>query len=179
MNNKVGCVRINRGFLFKQIIMKKIILSVATMLTLGLTSFAQECNIKTVIDEYTGDRTIQTSFIKLMSGSYQIYKNSGYTMLLLKINSYKPQIVDKGQTIYVKFEDGSVIQGSNTSLSMCEYDTDGVFYNFVQIILTSEQLETFESKLINGIRCGISETPVYAFQAKKIRNNFNCIKQTN
>jgi hypothetical protein len=178
MNNKVGCVRINRGFLFKQIIMKKIILTVATVLTLGLT-FAQECNVKTVVDEYTGDRTIQTSFIKLMSGSYQIYKNSGYTMLLLKINCYKPQIVDKGQTIYVKFDDGSVIQGSNTSLSMAEYDTDGVYYNFVQIILTDEQLVNFESKLINGIRCGISETAVYAFQAKKIRNNFNCIKHTN
>jgi len=159
--------------------MKKLVLSVATMLTLGLTSFAQECNVKTIVDEYTGQRTIQTSYIKLMSGSYQIYKSSGYTMLLLKINCYKPQIIDKGQTIYVKFEDGSVIQGSNTSLSMGEYDTDGVYYNYVQINLTAEQLESFETKLVNGIRCGISETAVYAFQAKKIRNNFNCIKHTN
>ena len=178
MNNKVGCVRINRGFLFKQIIMKKLVLTAATVLTLGLT-FAQECNVKTVVDEYTGDRTIQTSFIKLMSGSYQIYKSSGYTALLLKINCYKPQIISKDEIIYVKFEDGSVIQGSNTSLSMAEYDTDGVYYNFVQIILTNEQLATFESKLINGIRCGISESVVYSFQAKKIRNNFNCIKNAN
>ena len=159
--------------------MKKLVLTVATVLTLGLTSFAQECNIKTVVDEYTGDRTIQTSFIKLLSGSYQIYKSSGHTMLLLKLNCFKPQIIDEGQTIYVKFEDGSVIQGSNTSQSMFEYDTDVVYYNIVQIILTDEQLATFESKLINGIRCGISETIVYPFQAKKIRNNFNCIKQTN
>lgn len=159
--------------------MKKIILTVATVLTLGLTSFAQECNVKTIVDDYTGERTIQTSYIKLISGSYQIYKSSGYTALLLKVNSYKPQIIDKGQTIYVKFEDGSVVQGSNTSLSMCEYDASGYYYNFVQIILTDEQLATFESKLINGIRCGASEMVVYAFQAKKIRNNFNCIKHTN
>lgn len=159
--------------------MKKIILSVATMLTLGLTSFAQECNIKTIVDEYTGDRTIQTSFIKLMSGSYQIYKSSGYTALLLKINCYKPQIISKDETIYIKFEDGSVIQGSNTSLSMAEYDVSGYYYNYVQIILTNDQLESLETKLINGIRCGVSETLVYAFQAKKIRNNFNCIKHTN
>lgn len=167
------------AFYLKQFIMKKIILSVAIMLTLGLTSFTQECNVKTIVDEYTGDRTIQTSYIKLISGSYQIYKSSGYTALLLKVNSYKPQIIDKGETIYIKFDDGSVVQSSNTSLSMCEYDNSGVYYNFVQIILTEEQLVNFESKLINGIRCGISETPVYGFQAKKIRNNFNCIKHTN
>ena len=159
--------------------MKKLVLTGVAILTLGLTSFAQECNVKTIVDEYTGDRTIQTSYIKLLSCSYQIYKSSGYTALLLKVNSYKPQIIDKGQTIYVKFEDGSVVQGSNTSLSMCEYDNSGYYYNFVQIILTEEQLATFESKLINGIRCGISDVPVYAFQAKKIRNNFNCIKHTN
>lgn len=166
-------------FYLKQIIMKKIILSVAAILTLGLNSFAQECNVKAVVDEYTGDRTIQTSFIKLMSGSYQIYKSSGYTALLLKINCYKPQIIRKDDIIYVKFEDGSVVQGSNTSLSMCEYDASGYYYNFVQIILTDEQLESFEGKLINGVRCGASEMVVYGFQAKKIRNNFNCIKQTN
>jgi hypothetical protein len=159
--------------------MKKIILTGVAILTLGLTSFAQECNVKTIVDDYTGERTIQTSYIKLISGSYQIYKSSGYTALLLKVNSYKPQIIDKGQTIYVKFEDGSVVQGSNTSLSMCEYDASGYYYNFVQIILTDEQLATFESKLINGIRCGASEMVVYAFQGKKIRNNFNCIKHTN
>ncbi|MFY8170432.1 MAG: hypothetical protein ACOVK2_04875 [Candidatus Fonsibacter sp.] len=149
--------------------MKKIILTVAAVLTLGLT-FAQECDVKTVVDEYTGDRTIQTSFTKLLVGSYQIYKNSGYTMLLLKINCYKPQIVDKGQTVYIKFDDGYVLQGSNTSLSMSEYD--GIYYNYVQIILTEEQLVNFESKLINGIRCGISETVVYAFQAKKNKKQF-------
>jgi hypothetical protein len=159
--------------------MKKIILTGATILTIGLTSFAQECNVKTIVDDYTGERTIQTSYIKLISGSYQIYKSSGYTALLLKVNCYKPQIIDKGQNIYVKFEDGSVVQGSNSSLSMCEYDASGYYYNFVQIILTNEQLESFEGKLINGVRCGVSEMVVYAFQAKKIRNNFNCIKQTN
>ena len=159
-------------FYLNQIIMKKIILTGVAILTLGLT-FAQECNVKTIVDDYTGERTIQTSYIKLISGSYQIYKSSGYTALLLKINCYKPQIVDKGQTIYVKFDDGSVLQGSNTSLSMCEYDASGYYYNFVQIILTDEQLATFESKLINGIRCGASEMVVYGFQAKKIRNNFN------
>jgi len=54
--------------------MKKIILTVATVLTLGLT-FAQECkSVKVEVDSYTGERTIETEFIDFNGGTYTVAK---------------------------------------------------------------------------------------------------------
>ena len=57
-------------FYLKQIIMKKIILTVATVLSLGLTSFAQECkSVKVEVDSFTGERTIETDFVDFKGGT--------------------------------------------------------------------------------------------------------------
>lgn len=160
--------------------MKKIILTVAVVLAIGLTSFAQECkSVKVEVDSYTGERTIETEFIDFNGGTYQVSKRPYGIALWLQLESSVILSIDKGDIIYFKLSDNSVIKFVNRRLSMADYSATTGYTNSFGFILDEEILDALMDKEVIGIKCSVNEYNLSSKESAALKNNINCIKQTN
>jgi hypothetical protein len=158
--------------------MKKIILTVATVLTLGLT-FAQECkSVKVEVDSYTGERTIETEFIDFNGGTYEVSKRPYGIALWLQLESSIILSIDKGDIIYFKLSDNSVIKFVNRRLSMADYSKTIGYSNSFGFILDQEVLDALMNKEVIGIKCSVNEYNLSAKESATLKNNINCIVNT-
>lgn len=179
MNNKVGCVRINRGFLFKQIIMKKLILTGVAILTLGLTSFAQECkSVKVEVDSFTGERTIETDFIKPNFGCYIVAKKSYGVTLWIQLKSKILLSMDAGEIVYFKLSDNSIVKFTVRKYNISDYSSYDGYTNSFGFILEEEVLDSLMNKEVIGIKCRINEYTLSPKESAALKNNINCIVNT-
>jgi hypothetical protein len=154
--------------------MKKIILTGVAILTLGLTSFAQECDVKVQVDSYTNERTIETDFIDFNGGMYTISKRSFGYALWLQLESSIPLIVEKGDIIYFKMSDNSVIKFITRKTDYGDYNTAG-YTNSFGFLLDEEILEQMKNKEVIGIKCRVNEYIITPKQGQRLKNNINCI----
>ena len=160
--------------------MKKIFLTVAAVLALGLTSFAQECKgVKVEVDSFTGERTIETEFIDFKGGTYQVSKRPYGIALWLQLESSIILSIDKGDIIYFKLSDNSVVKFVNRRLSMADYSKTIGYSNSFGFILDEEVLDALMNKEVIGIKCSVNEYNLSPKESEALKNNFNCIKQTN
>lgn len=164
------------AFYLKQIIMKKLILTGVAILTLGL-SFAQDCDVKVEVDSYTNERTIETGFIDFNGGTYTISKMSFGYGLWLQLESSIPLIVEKGDVIYFKLSDNSVIKFITRKTDYGDYNTSG-YTNSFGFILDEEILEQLKNKEVIGIKCRVNEYTITSKQGLRLKNNINCIVNT-
>lgn len=179
MNNKVGCVRINRGFLFKQIIMKKLILTGAAILTLGLTSFAQECkSVKVEVDSFTGERTVETDFIKPSFGCYIVAKKTYGVTLWIQLKSKILLSMDAGEIVYFKLSDNSIVKFTVRKYNISDYSSYDGYTNSFGFILEDEILYSLMNKEVIGIKCRINEYSLSPKESATLKNNINCIVNT-
>lgn len=159
--------------------MKKIILSVATILTLGLNSFAQECkSIKVEVDSFTGERTIETDFVDFKGGTYTVAKRPYGIALWLQLESSIILSIDKGNIIYFKLSDNSVIKFVNRRLSMADYSATTGYTNSFGFILDEEVLDALMNKEVIGIKCSVNEYDLSPKESAALKNNINCIVNT-
>ena len=164
--------------LFILFIMKKIILTVATVLTLGLT-FAQECkSVKIEVDSYTGERAIETDFVDFNGGTYEISKRPFGIALWLQLESSIILSIDKGDIIYFKLSDNSVIKFVNRRLSIADYSASTGYTNSFGFILDQEVLDALMNKEVIGIKCRINEYNLTPKESAALKNNINCIVNT-
>ena len=159
--------------------MKKIILTVATVLSLGLTSFSQECkSVKVEVDSFTGERTIETEFIDFKGGTYQVSKRPYGIALWLQLESSIILSIDKGDIIYFKLSDNSVVKFTNRRLSMADYSATTGYTNSFGFILEEEVLDALMNKEVIGIKCSVNEYNLSAKESEAFKNNINCIVNT-
>ena len=159
--------------------MKKTILTVAAILTLGLTSFAQECkSVKVEVDSYTGERTIETEFIDFNGGTYEVSKRPYGIALWLQLESSIILSIDKGDIIYFKLSDNSVIKFANRRLSLPDYSATSGYTNSFGFILENEVLDALMNKEVIGIKCSVNEYNLSPKESVALKNNINCIVNT-
>jgi hypothetical protein len=158
--------------------MKKIILTVAAVLTLGLT-FAQECkSVKVEVDSYTGERTIETDFVDFNGGTYTVSKRPFGIALWLQLESSIILSIDKGNIIYFKLSDNSVIKFVNRRLSMADYSASTGYTNSFGFILDQEVLDALMNKEVIVIKCSVNEYNLSAKESTTLKNNINCVVNT-
>ena len=158
--------------------MKKIILTVATVLTLGLT-FAQECKtVKVEVDSYTGEKTIETDFVDFTGGIYTVAKRPYGIVLWLQLESSIILSIDKGDIIYFKLSDNSVIKFVNRRLSMADYSVTTGYTNSFGFILENEVLDALMNKEVIGIKCSVNEYNLSPKESEAFKSSINCIVNT-
>ena len=158
--------------------MKKIFLTVATVLTLGLT-FAQECKtVKVEVDSYTGERTIETDFLDFKGGTYSVSKRPYGIALWLQLESTIILSIDKGDIIYFKLSDNSVVKFVNRRLSLPDYSATSGYTNSFGFILENEVLDALMNKEVIGIKCSVNEYNLSPKESTELKNNINCIVNT-
>lgn len=159
--------------------MKKLILTGVAILTLGLTSFAQECkSVKVEVDSYTGERTIETDFVDFRGGTYNIAKRSFGIALWLELESSIILSIDKGDIIYFKLSDNSVIKFANRKFSISDYSTTSGYTNSFAFLLENETLDALMNKEVIGIKCSVNEYNLSPKESAALKNNINCIVNT-
>jgi hypothetical protein len=158
--------------------MKKFILTVAAVLTLGLT-FGQECkSVKVEVDSYTGERTIETDFVDFNGGTYTVSKRPFGIALWLQLESSIILSIDKGDIIYFKLSDNSVVKFTNRRLSLPDYSATTGYTNSFGFILENEILDALINKEVIGIKCSVNEYNLSAKESASLKNNINCIVNT-
>jgi len=160
--------------------MKKIILTGLAILTLGLTSFAQECkSVKVEVDSFTGERTIETDFIKPNFGCYIVAKKSYGVTLWIQLKSKILLSMDAGEIVYFKLSDNSVVKFSIRKYNISDYSSYDGYTNSFGFILEEEVLDALMNKEVIGIKCSVNEYNLSAKESATLKNNINCIKHTN
>jgi hypothetical protein len=157
--------------------MKKIILTGVAILTLGLT-FAQDCNVKVEVDSYTNQKTIETGFVDFNGGTYEVSKRPYGIALWLQLESSIILSIEKGDIIYFKLSDNSVIKFVNRRLSMADYSASTGYTNSFGFILDQEVLDALMNKEVIGIKCSVNEYTITPKQGLRLKNNINCIVNT-
>lgn len=159
--------------------MKKVILTVATVLTMGLIGHSQ-CDVKVSTNEYTQERSIQTGFIDFRQGTFRLEKVKGKVKMWVKLDTYSYQTVGKGEIIYFKLEDGKIVKLLNTMTSYGDYSTYTGNYNSFYFTITDEIiLDAFQQSKIVGIKSYINEYDVQSSVGSQLQNNFKCITEIN
>lgn len=159
--------------------MKKIILTVATILTIGLTSFAQECkSVKVEVDSFTGERTIETDLIVIKDGIYALNKRPYGLIFWIELKSRIFLTLDEGDILYFKFDDNSVLKFPITKLNISDYSATSGYTNSFGFVLKDEFLQSFQDKQIIGIKCSVNEYSLSPKESAALKNNVNCIVNT-
>lgn len=159
--------------------MKKVILTVATVLTMGLIGHSQ-CDVNVKVDSYTQERRIETGFIDFRQGTFRLEKVKGKVHLYVSLNSYSYHIIDKGEIIYFKLEDGKIVKLLNTITSYGDYSTYTGNYNSFYFTITDEIiLDAFQQSKIVGVKCYINEYDVQSSVGTQLQDNFKCITEIN
>jgi hypothetical protein len=158
--------------------MKKVILTVATVLTMGLVGHSQ-CSVKVSTNEYTQEKTIKTGFLKFRSGMVSIEKVDSIYVMCLMLNSSIYLTIDKGDVIYLKLENGSVVKIYNESTSYGDYSTYSGNYNILTFILDNDIINKLKESSIVGIKCSVNEYNITSSFGKQLQDNFKCITEFN
>jgi hypothetical protein len=158
--------------------MKKIILTVAAVLTLGL-SFAQECkSVKAEVDSYTGERTIETEFVNPSFGCYIVAKKNYGVILWIQLKSKILLSMDAGEILYFKLSDNSVVKLTVKKYNISDYSSYDGYTNSFGFILDQEVLDALMNKEVIGIKCSVNEYNLSAKESTTLKNNINCIVNT-
>ena len=159
--------------------MKKLILTGVAILTLGLTSFAQECkSVKVEVDSFTGERTIETGFINFRGGTYLVAKQPYGITLWLQLESRVILSMDAGEIIYFKLSDNSIVKFNITKHNISDYSNTYKFTNSFGFILENETLDALMNKEVIGIKCSVNEYSLSSKESAALKNNINCIVNT-
>lgn len=158
--------------------MKKVVLSVATMLTMGLTSYSQ-CDVKVKVNSYTQEKTIETGFIKFRSGVFRIDKKDSVVSIYLSLNTNISLDIKQGEIIYFKFANGNIVKLINDRSSYGDYSRYTGYYNSFYFSFDTETLKAFQESTIVGIKCYINEYDMQSSVARQLQNNFKCITEIN
>lgn len=158
--------------------MKKVILTVATVLTMGLIGHSQ-CDVKVSTNEYTQERKIKTGFLKFRNVTVSIEKVDSIYVMCLVLNSSIYLTIDKGDIIYLKLENGSVVKIYNGSTSYGDYSTYSGNYNILAFELDNETMNKLKESPIVGIKCHINEYDISTSFGRQLQNNFKCITEIN
>ncbi|MFY8169717.1 MAG: hypothetical protein ACOVK2_01230 [Candidatus Fonsibacter sp.] len=158
--------------------MKRTILTVATILTLGLTSYSQTCDVKTTTDSYTGESKTETGFIKFNGGTYSLITKEYGILFWLQLESIISITVYEGDFIYFKLSDNSVVKFTVENDSYSRYSSSRQYTNSFGLLLEGEQLEALKGKEVIGIKCRVNEYNLSAKQGLQLKNNVECISKT-
>jgi len=151
--------------------MKKIIIAVATLLT---TVAHSQCDVKVTTDSYTQERKVETGFINFAGGTFKLHNINGDVVVYLSLNTLTYQIIEKGEIIYFKLEDGKIVKIANTSTSYGDYSGYTGFYNSFVFSITDEIiLDAFKNSKVIGIKCYVNEYDINI--GNRLKDNFNCI----
>ena len=157
-------------------------------LILILLSFELTAQCKTEIDEFTKNITILSKRNKI--GKYKvawvgpaflkssIFSINGQIKLMLYPEYYDVQRIEKGETIYLKFTDGEVIELLTDDLLITgEMYTQGtastIWYNSLHIGLTKDQLNTLRIKDLEKVRVHFSDYIIDS--PKAIQEQIECV----
>ena len=168
--------------------MNYLILSLLVIvINLSIYSQPQEdsipCDITVKIDSYSGKKTIATDYIDLKDeslkdiGTYCLSKDKGIVNLYLRLESVTLLTIRKGELIYIKFTDNSVIKFVNPSTNASDYEK-GVFSNSFFLNLTGNNLLQMKVKKIKGIKCYINEYNISEYGGENFQAQLNCIIKT-
>jgi hypothetical protein len=158
--------------------MKKIFLTVATVLTIGLIGHSQ-CDVKVKTDEYTQEKTIETGFIKFRSGVFRIDKKDSVVSMYLSLNTNISLDIKQGEIIYFKLANGNIVKLINDRSSYGDYSRYTGYYNSFYFSFDTETLKSFQENPIVGIKCYINEYDMQSSVGKQLQNNFKCITEIN
>ena len=155
--------------------MKKLVLSVATVLTVGLAN-AQECDVKVNVNEFTKEKTIETGFLNLGFGRYKLMKKNDNTSVYFAINSFTLLSIPAGEIIYLKLSNDTIIKFMNESRNIGSYNgLNQMYYNSFLFNIDEDQLSQLKDNRIVGIKAYINEYRVSENKGEKFKNNVNCI----
>jgi hypothetical protein len=158
--------------------MKKVILTAAAVLTMGLVGHSQ-CSVKVSTNEYTQEKKIKTGFLKFRSGMVSIEKVDSIYVMCLMLNSSIYLTIDKGDIIYLKLENESVVKIYNESTSYGDYSTYSGNYNILTFVLDNDIINKLKESSIAGIKCSVNEYDITSSFGKQLQDNFKCITEFN
>lgn len=155
-------------------------------LLLPFTSLAQkDCVIKTIVDEFTQETTIQTEYFRIDGGmssrgnrakALLVFRDGNY-FLVLHALADKVLSVSENDPLHLKFTDGSVMTLSNLNFTISSMD-DSYFFLTVSYIgirlmfpLTAEQVQELVDKDLEKSRLTTSKGFMeFEILSKKIRS---------
>jgi hypothetical protein len=133
-------------------------------------------SIEVKVDSYSGKKTIETGFVSFNGGSYLLTKEKNIINFWIQLESSIILTIDKGEIIYIKFSDNSVIKFVNTSTDISSYSQySDKWTNSFSFDLTGVKLEQLKTKNIIGIKCYINEYNFPESTSDDFKNNLNCI----
>ena len=157
--------------------MKRIFLTVATVLIAGLSN--AQCDVKVKTDEYTQEKTIETGFIKFRSGAFKIDKKNSIVSMYLSLNTIISVDIKEGEILYFKLANGNIVKLINNSSSYGDYSRYTGYYNSFYFSFDTETLKSFQESPIVGIKCYINEYNMQSSVGTQLQNNFKCITEIN
>jgi uncharacterized protein involved in outer membrane biogenesis len=158
--------------------MKKVILTVATVLTMGLVGHSQ-CDVKVKTNEYTQEKKIETGFIKFRSGVFRIDKKDSVVSMYLSLNTNISLDIEQGEILYFKLANGNIVKIINNRSSYGDYSRYTGYYNSFYFNLDNEILKAFQESPIIGIKCYINEYDMQSSVGRQLQDNFKCITEFN
>jgi hypothetical protein len=153
----------------------------------GLISYSQSknsaevvdsihCDIETIVDSYSGKKTIETGFVYFDGGSYLLSKEKGVINFWLQFESSIILTIDAGEIVYIKFSDNSVLKFVNPSTDISDYSQySDKWTNSFSFNLSGAKLESLKNKIIIGMKCYINEYIFSESDGVNFKNNLNCI----
>ena len=121
-------------------------------------SQTDSCQIKVSVDSYTGKKIIESGFVDFDGGTYLLSKDEGKIILWLSFYSDNFYIIPKGDIIYLKLSDDSVIKFMIPSTNYADYSQyTNKYSNSFAFFLTGNKLEQLKTKSIVGAKCYINE----------------------
>ena len=156
--------------------MKRKILTVATVLTMGLIGHSQ-CDVKVNIDSYTQKKTIETGFIDFEQGSFKIHKEGLKISMYLSLNTPTSVDIRNGEILYFKLANSKIVKLINTSIDYSSYSIYTGYGNSFYFDFNIETLKAFQSSPIVGIKCYINEYEIPTKIGEQLQNNFKCITE--
>lgn len=139
-----------------------------------------ECGIKSYTDEYTKKKVIESDFINTQYGpTYLLSKKNSIVSLFLSFeNSFNPSKINKGDCIYIKFEDNSVNKFYFQSDSYPSISNNGNSSNSILFNLQGANLVKFKTKRITGIKCDNLVYELTEVEGVNFINYLNCLIRT-
>jgi hypothetical protein len=149
------------------------------------------CHIN--VDEFTQKKTImskdktigESNDVGLNYLEVSLAKMNGYFFMTLVPEFYSIQTIRKGDIVYIKFHDDSVMQLTvyRTSISDHKKGLSGtsrsgqtVWYNTLSFGITADQLQVLTDKSIRKVRCSLYTYEVYEKNMSTVGDIIRCIK---
>lgn len=155
--------------------MKKVILLACSMILFVGTIFAQKIRFeRNEVDEFTGNRIIQTYSINLSHNNGNTFHVrfcyiDGITCINLICHLFTPFAINEGNVLYLKFEDGEIKKLLAVDNAVCTYNvgTNTIPYTTVASYMVNvDLLQYFSDNILIKIRCDTSD----GFVEKDVRS---------